>query len=280
MSEKFNNEATNEVIDQANATDAIDTTDINENEDFGEIVGTFNDETVSVRTVSDEVDDVVLSEATTNDGADVVDLLADEDDIASVPEATTDEANDPPQVTEQTSEQEESPTASASQKETSPATSEVEGTEETPNQPEQGSLSQLMGLSAFSAFNPFASVRGGGGGSGKPSISLVYTARNGKRLSVSNTLFNLLGKPAELAIALTENELALGGDLPMQAQKYAFSPDKHSNIIYRSEVVAGIVAHFGLDFTGKSSMAFTNIRMDSFTNADGVSVPVAIVTIK
>jgi len=208
-------------------------------------------------------------------GADLIDLFADEEDVITSTEATTYEADNVTQESEETTVQEELPVTSDSQ-EVSPAIPETVAT-----QPEQASLSQVLGLSAFTAFNPLESVRGGGGGgNGKPSISIVFTARNGKRLSVSNTLFNLLGKPEELAIACTENQLALGAELPMEAQKYPFSPDKHSNIIYRSDVVAGIVGHFGLNFTGKSSMAFTNIRMDSFTNVDGVSVPVAIVVMK
>ena len=86
-----------------------------------------------------------------------------------------------------------------------------------------------------------------------------------------------------MAIAYTDTQLALGSELPMVAQRYAFSPDKYSHIIYRSAVVTEIIKQFGLKFggdEGTTSMSFSNIRMDSFTNADGVSVPVAIVSMK
>jgi hypothetical protein len=153
---------------------------------------------------------------------------------------------------------------------------EEQVTQPTP-QPEQGTLSQLMGDSRFTAFNTTSNSRG----SSIPAISIVCTPRHGKRLSVSNTLFNQLGKPTELAIAYNDTQLALGSELPMDAQKYPFSPDEHSHIIYRSALVLEIVRHFGLKFgegKGSTSKLFSNIRMDSFTNSDGVSVPVAFVS--
>ena len=157
----------------------------------------------------------------------------------------------------------------------------VEQTEEQATQPapqpEQSTLSQIMGLATFRAFNPTSNSKGG---SNTPSIGLVYTHRNGKRLSVSNALFDLLGKPKELAIAYTDTQLALGSELPMDAQRYAFSPDKYSHIIYRSAIVTEIIKHFGLDFEGITSMSFSNVRMDKFTNANGIVVPVAIVSMK
>ena len=154
---------------------------------------------------------------------------------------------------------------------------EVSQTSEQAPPPPENTLTLFLGGKSFNTLNPTANSRGG---SNTPSISIVCTHRNGKRISVSNKLFDLLGKPSVLAVACTENQLALGSELPMESQQYPFSKDKYSNIIYRSDLVLEIVRHFGLNFDGVSSRSFSNIKMDSFTNADGVSIPVAIVTMK
>jgi hypothetical protein len=68
-------------------------------------------------------------------------------------------------------------------------------------------------------------------------------------------------------------------ELPIPAQKYPFSPHPETHIIYRLGVVREIVKHFQLDYTGISSLSFNNIAMDSFVNASGVVVPVAVVSV-
>lgn len=144
-------------------------------------------------------------------------------------------------------------------------------------QTKQETLSSFMGLSAFKSFQNIPNTRGG---NGVPSVGIVYTPRNGKRLSISNALFDLLGQPKQLAIAFTDTQLALGSELPMNAQKYPFSPDKYTHIIYRSAVVHQIIKQFGLDFSDVTSKSYTDVCMDSFTNELGFTVPVAIVTMK
>ena len=140
----------------------------------------------------------------------------------------------------------------------------------------QGALSSFVELSAFS---PLTNIVGGRRGNNR-NVPTVTVRKAGYRIELSHTLFDLLEQPKHLAIALTDTQLALGKELPMPAQKYAFSPADDTHIIYGKVMVDAIIKHFGLEFVGTGSLPFTDVRMDSFVNASGISIPVAIVTLK
>lgn len=115
-------------------------------------------------------------------------------------------------------------------------------------------------------------------GSGKLSFSVVNSEKNGKRVALSEALFQALGQPEQVSFSFGDSKLAIGGELPLDAPKHKFSPTKTAHIIYDSELVRAITEMFSLDFSGrKCSRTFTGVTLDTFINQAGATVPIAIV---
>lgn len=94
----------------------------------------------------------------------------------------------------------------------------------------------------------------------------VVNNRNGKRITVSASLGERLGIEDEVAFAIdTEtNELLVAKDLPegVAAKFNASGEDGQKKIVYSAGVVEKVTDVFGLDFSNKTSMSFTDITIE------------------
>jgi len=131
-------------------------------------------------------------------------------------------------------------------------------------------------ISEFKAFDA-NTARRMGGNNGKPSICIVNSERNGKRLMLSEALFQLLESPKKLSFLFKENHLAIANEFP-KTEAIKFSPDKRSHIIYSSGLVQDIVKKFNLDYSNRTSLSFNDIEVKRMKNATGAEIPVALVT--
>lgn len=115
------------------------------------------------------------------------------------------------------------------------------------------------------------------GGNKKLSLSIVNSKKNGKRVTLSDTLFCALGQPEEVAVLFKGRSLAIGAELPSATKTYKFSPSKDTHVIYNTDLILAISEAFSLDFNVRCSITFTEVTLDHFKNDKEAEVPFAII---
>ena len=105
------------------------------------------------------------------------------------------------------------------------------------------------------------------GGRAEKSVSIVL-CDNGKRLTLSASLFEALGQPemVKCAIDIEDRILIIASDIKSVDTTYPVS-NKGKGIIYNSELVRYIADVFSLDFINRTSMSFNNVKLKE---VDGV----------
>lgn len=105
------------------------------------------------------------------------------------------------------------------------------------------------------------------GGRAEKSISIVL-CDNGKRLTMSASLFEALGQPemVKCAVDTEDRILIVASDIKSVDMTYNVS-NKGKGIIYNSELVRFIAETFFLDFSNRTSMSFNNVKLKE---VDGV----------
>ena len=101
------------------------------------------------------------------------------------------------------------------------------------------------------------------GGKSIKSVSLVF-CDNGKRLTLSKSLFEALGKPEfiKLAADVGNGFLIIAPDTDEAGNKYSVS-NKGKGIVYNAALVKYITVIFDLDFSERTSMSFDNVKVKS-----------------
>lgn len=105
------------------------------------------------------------------------------------------------------------------------------------------------------------------GGKAEKSVSIVL-CDNGKRLTMSASLFEALGQPdvVKCAVVVKNKYLVIARDIDSVDMTYNVS-NKGKGIIYNSELVRSIAEAFSLDFSNKTSMSFNNVKIEDI---DGI----------
>lgn len=105
------------------------------------------------------------------------------------------------------------------------------------------------------------------GGKSIKSISLVL-CDNGKRLTLSKSLFEALGEPESIKLAAdAENGfLIIANEIDGAESQYSVS-NKGKGIVYNSSLVSYIAELFELDFSERTSMSFDYVKVKKI---DGV----------
>lgn len=105
------------------------------------------------------------------------------------------------------------------------------------------------------------------GGRAEKSVSIVL-CDNGKRLTMSASLFEALGQPDEVKCAVIESKryLIIARDIKSVDTTYNVS-NKGKGIIYNAELVRTVAETFSLDFSNRTSMSFNNVKLKE---VDGV----------
>jgi len=125
-----------------------------------------------------------------------------------------------------------------------------------------------------------AGQRGGGGGSGVHSISIV-NHEDGRRVSLSPLLHFELGSPTSVQVAVDDNSVYIGATIPGQDEKFRFTK-KGKSIIYHAGLVRFLTKEFNLtpyfketsDGEGVSSLSFR--KVDILTEeCDGKEIKIA-----
>ncbi len=101
------------------------------------------------------------------------------------------------------------------------------------------------------------------GKSGSLGISIVNTAKNGKQVKLTKTLFESLGSPKELQFVTDGDYLFIGKTIPHSTVSIPFSSGKGENIIYRAPFVQYLTKRFELDFSKRTSFSFHDVEIES-----------------
>jgi len=105
-------------------------------------------------------------------------------------------------------------------------------------------------------------IAGGGRGGSKLSINIVFSQDNGKRVKLSQALFEALGSPNEVQIVANGNHLVIGSRLPNANNSFSFNKNG-GTIIYSSGLAKWIIDTFSLDFTeGRVSRSYDRVQID------------------
>ncbi len=97
-----------------------------------------------------------------------------------------------------------------------------------------------------------------------PSLSIINSQKNGKRLVLSNGLLNALNNPSHIQIRTSkkDNVLFIGENLGAE-NTFNFSPS-NPNIVYCGGVIRTIVADLNLDFSNKVSLTLKDIEIGEY----------------
>jgi|SRR5699024_12807240 len=95
----------------------------------------------------------------------------------------------------------------------------------------------------------------------KGTMSVIYSEK-GKRLTFSKEVLNLLKHEGEIQISYSERFLAISESFDKSFPTYTFG---NRGIIYNTELVKELVAHFNLDFTRSACLTFKidNVKQSS-----------------
>jgi hypothetical protein len=96
---------------------------------------------------------------------------------------------------------------------------------------------------------------------GPMGISVVNTAKNGTRVSLTKALFEGLGSPKELQLVTDGDSLYIGDKIPHCTQSVPFSKGSGVNKIYNRGLVNYLTQRFKLDFTDCTSLSFRDVEI-------------------
>lgn len=104
-------------------------------------------------------------------------------------------------------------------------------------------------------------VSGKRGGKATKSVSIVL-CNNGRRLTLSASLYEELGQPETVKCAVNTEDgyLIIASDIGSVTAYYNVS-NKGKGIIYNSALVHSVAEAFSLDFSDKTSMSFNKVKL-------------------
>ena len=121
------------------------------------------------------------------------------------------------------------------------------------------------------------------GGSSALSINVVCSEKHGKRVKLSQSLFEALGSPTKIQVAQSGNRLVIGETIPNATQTFDFSKGEGKTILYRHALVHWLIDTFGLKYRqaktnpqGPVSKSFGNIELGS-KEVKGVAIKFAVI---
>jgi hypothetical protein len=92
-------------------------------------------------------------------------------------------------------------------------------------------------------------------------LTIVNTAGNGKRVAFATQLLEDIGSPESVQLSFDDRGIAIGSELPGNENSFKLKKIGKKGIVYSAALVDEITEHFGLDFTGKSSISFPELRL-------------------
>lgn len=105
-------------------------------------------------------------------------------------------------------------------------------------------------------------------------LTLIKTAKFGKRMVFSQGILEYIGSPTEIQVSVNKNGIAISKGLPEGGTSFVLRESGKKPCVYSSKLVDTIAALFNLNFDDKTSISFYEV---TYLN-DG-EVPVAFIPI-
>lgn len=139
---------------------------------------------------------------------------------------------------------------------------------------EQPSIGEVkpLDLSGFASPKVIATKHRTRGGSGV--ISIIATERNGKRITLSHKINMHLNHPESVQIALSNEEMMIGENLPSIQGDYLLKPSGNKTVLYSSPLVEECIERYDLDYTDKTSITFYEAEYGMSSSGPFVSIKV------
>lgn len=126
----------------------------------------------------------------------------------------------------------------------------------------------------LSAFRPATSTSKGKGSAAPGVMSVVNSARNGKRVTFPQAVMERLNNPETLQFAFADDKIAVAERLPGNEVSFNIKRGKGRAIIYAAGLVREIAEQFDLDFTSRVSITFYDVE---YHEVEGY--PVAVISV-
>lgn len=94
---------------------------------------------------------------------------------------------------------------------------------------------------------------------GPSKLTIVNTAKNGKRLMIADDVLEAVNADTEVQIAINDEGIAIGNGLPSDITAFTLRKSGKKGVIYSTELVEELTDLFDLDFSDKSSISFPEI---------------------
>lgn len=108
------------------------------------------------------------------------------------------------------------------------------------------------------------SVTRGGKNRKKGSLTIINSAKNGKRLIISEDVVETLELKETVKIGFMEKQLLLGTTLPGEKNEYELKRQGKKFVVYSSELIAQITEHQKIDFTNRVSHTWYKPTVEEF----------------
>lgn len=110
------------------------------------------------------------------------------------------------------------------------------------------------------------SVTRGGKSRKKGSMTIICSAKNGKRLTISENLADILHLKDTVKIGFIGKQLLLGTSLPGEKNEYELKQLGKKFVVYSSELISLIAERQGIDFTNRVSHTWYKPIVDEVEN--------------
>lgn len=98
----------------------------------------------------------------------------------------------------------------------------------------------------------------------------IVNSKSVKKISISREAVSRMNNPKYISISLSRDSFAIGEELPNNNNLLNIKTDNGKAVIYSSELVSEITDKYGLDFSNRTSITFSDveyIQLNGFTIA-------------
>jgi len=109
----------------------------------------------------------------------------------------------------------------------------------------------------FNIIKPKSRNKARGSKSAKGVCTVISSQKNGKRVTLSKEIMELLNNPASIEIGFTKDGIVVATELPENGEEFSLGKIGNKGVIYSSQLVEEITELFHLDFQDRVSITFT-----------------------
>lgn len=107
------------------------------------------------------------------------------------------------------------------------------------------------------------------GGGGKSGVCTIVYNHNGKRITPSNEVYEVIGSPTEVSIAYDESYLYIMKSNDKVGREYPVKKTKNRSVIYCGGLLSELVKAVELDFSNKTSLTFYSVE---YIESKGITI--------